>query len=101
MNKIFEDLIDNRHTVVYLDDILLFHNSIPELHDLTHEVLRRLKNYDLFLKPEKCSFDQLKIEYLGVLITEGRVHMDPVKVKAITEWPTPKTLKQVQSFLGL
>ena len=99
-NKIFEDLIDNGHTVVYLNDILLFHGSIPELHNLTHEVLHRLKAYDLFLKPEKCSFDQLKIEYLGILIMEGCIRMDPVKVKAIIEWPTPKILKQVQSFLG-
>ena len=100
MNKIFEDLIDNEHMVIYLDNILLFHDSIPELHDLTHDVLCHFKAHDLFLKPEKCSFNQLKIEYLGVLITEGRIHMDPVKVKAIMDWPVPKTLKQVQSFLS-
>ena len=99
-NKIFEDLIDNGHTIVYLDDILLFHGSIPELHNLTHEVLHRLKAYDLFLKPEKCSFDQLKIKYLGILITEGHIHMDPVKVQGIMDWPTPTNIHEICSFLG-
>ena len=53
MNKIFKDLIDNGHTVVYLDNILLFYDTIPELHNLTYEVLCCLKTYNLFLKLKK------------------------------------------------
>jgi hypothetical protein len=87
MNNIFTNLIDASHLVVYLDDILLFHLTLPELHKLTHEVLSRLATYDLYLKPEKCSFDQTSIEYLGVIISEGRVKMDPNKVSGITKWP--------------
>ena len=100
MNGIFEDLVFQGHVVVYLDDILIFHDNPKDLDTLTHEVLRRLEEYDLFLKPEKCSFSKNIIEYLGVLITEGQAKMDPAKVQAVVDWPTPKTLKDTQAFLG-
>lgn len=100
MTSIFQDLIDDGHLVVYLDDILLFHRELDALHRLTHLVLKRLVRYDLFLKPEKCSFDQSSIEYLGVVITHGMVKMDHAKVSTIMDWPTPHNLKEVQRFLG-
>jgi hypothetical protein len=100
MNDIFTDLIDAGHLVVYLDDILLFHHALADLHALTHEVLRRLTKYDLYLKLEKCSFDQTSIEYLGVIIDNGNVRMDPAKVQGITKWPRPTKVKEIQSFLG-
>jgi hypothetical protein len=100
MNSIFSDLIDKNHVVVYLDDILLFHDNLDDLHALTHTVLSRLEQYDLYLKPEKCSFDQTSIEYLGVIISNGRIKMDPAKVSGITKWPTPQTVKELQAFLG-
>jgi len=100
MNDIFTDLIDKGHLIVYLDDILLFHTTLTDLHALTHKVLQRLEKYDLYLKPEKCSFDQTSIEYLGAVISEGNVCMDLNKVQGILKWPRPKTVKQIQSFLG-
>ena len=100
MNNIFEDLIDTGQVVIYLDDILVFTHTTTQLDKLTHQVLERLERYDLFLKPEKCFFDHTSIEYLGVIITEGQVKMDPAKIDGITNWPTPKTLKNVQAFLG-
>src|SRR5882672_9503261 len=100
MNSIFSDLIDQDHLVVYLDDILLFHQNLDSLHDLTHEVLRRLLKYDLYLKPEKCFFDKTSIKYLGVIISEGQVRMDPAKLTGITKWPRPTTVKEIQSLLG-
>ena len=100
MNSIFSDLIDNGHLVVYLDDILLFHNNLSDLHTLTHDILSRLAKHNLYLKPEKCFFDKTSIEYLGVIISEGRIKMDPTKISGITQWPVPKKLKDLQSFLG-
>jgi hypothetical protein len=85
---------------VYLDDILLFHDNLTDLHTLTHDVLSRLAKHDLYLKPEKCSFDQTSIDYLGVIISHGEVRMDPAKISGITKWPQPKKLKDLQSFLG-
>jgi hypothetical protein len=100
INDIFSDLVDDGHLVVYLDDILLFHNDLAKLHRLTHEVLRCLTKYDLYLKPEKCSFDQTAIEYLGVIISTGNVRMDPAKVQGIMKWPRPTKVKEIQSFLS-
>jgi hypothetical protein len=100
MEEIFSDLISDGHVIVYLDDILIFHESSTELTALTHEVLRRFLKWDLYLKPEKCSFGKDTIEYLGFLVTNGHVKMDPEKLSGIMEWPTLKTVKEVQSFLG-
>jgi hypothetical protein len=60
---------------------------------VTH-VLQKLLDHDLFLKPEKCQFHKKEVEYLGVIIGGGKVMMDPIKVKGITEWPTPTTVKE-------
>ncbi len=54
----------------------------------------------MFLKAEKCEFEVLEMEYLGVIISEGSIHMDSVKVKGITEWPTLTKKKELQSFLS-
>jgi hypothetical protein len=88
MNKIFEDLIDGGHVVIYLDDILIFLDNLDQLDQLTHEVLSRLEKFDLYLKPEKCVFAQTSIEYLGIIIAKGQVRMDPTKLAGITNWPT-------------
>ena len=61
-------------------------------------MLRRLEGNDLFLKPEKCEFEKDSVEYLGLIIKRGELHMDPVKTAAITTWPTPKCKRDVQSF---
>jgi hypothetical protein len=100
MNDLFNDLINNGHVIVYLDDILIFQDNPKALLDLTHEVLCRLQSNDLYLKPEKCSFHRTSIEYLGVIITAGAIKMDPEKVSGIVKWPTPHTLKNVQAFLS-
>jgi hypothetical protein len=100
MNMAFKELIDSGHVVVYMDDILIFTDTLEELRLLTHQVLQVIEKYDLFLKPEKCFFAQTTIEYLGLVITDGRVSMDPAKVTGITLWPQPRTLKQLQAFLG-
>ena len=59
-----------------------------------------MERHDLFLKPKKCFFNQKSIEYLRVIISEGQVKMDQAKVHSILNWPTPKTLKNIQAFLG-
>jgi hypothetical protein len=55
---------------------------------------------DLFLKPEKCDFEKTKIEYLGYIVQPDTIAMDPKKLSGIADWPEPKTLRQVRSFLG-
>ena len=70
------------------------------LAQLTHGIFQQLLELDLYLRPEKCSFNQTSMEYLGLIISEGEIRMDPVKLKAVTNWPLPKTKKDIQKFLG-
>jgi len=62
--------------------------------------LQVLKENKLFLRPEKCEFCKQRIEYLGLVISENEVSMDPVKVARVREWPTPENKTDVQAFLG-
>ena len=59
-----------------------------------------MKENKLFLCPEKCKFYKQQIEYLGLVISENKVFMDPVKVTGVREWPTPENKTDVQAFLG-
>jgi hypothetical protein len=70
------------------------------LEQLTHQVLQWLLDLDLFLRPEKCSFNRMLVEYLGIIILEGELHMDLIKLKAVKDWPWPKTIKDIQKFLS-
>ena len=100
MDTQFADFIATGKVVIYLDDILIMATTIVELVKLTHGILQHLLDLNLYLRPEKCSFNQTSVEYLGLIISEGELHMDLVKLTAVTKWPTPKTMKEVQKFLG-
>lgn len=102
MNLIMRDLIDKGVVVVYIDDnILVFTKTEKENDKIVEEVLKWLKENDLFLKPEKCVFKQSEVEFLGLYIGPDGIWMDEVKTKVITEWPVLKRVKDVQRFLGL
>jgi hypothetical protein len=85
---------------VYLNDILIFTNSLEEHCQVTRLVLDRMREHKLYLRPEKCEFEKTKIEYLGVIISHNKVEMDPVKIAGVADWPTPSNKKEVQSFVG-
>jgi len=89
MNMQFANIITTGHVVIYLDNILIFAEMLQELTQLTHQVLQRIQDLDLFLRPAKCSFNQTSVEYLGLIISEGEIRIDPIKLKAIQEWPLP------------
>ena len=99
MNHIFGDLIAEGWLIVYMDDILI-HSNNQELHtEWTRKVLECLRKYKLFLKLEKCFFNKAEVEYLGMIVKEGHMGMDPVKLAAIQEWKPPSSVKGVQSFI--
>jgi len=99
MNEIFANLLDVC-VVVYLDDILIY-SADPEKHDdNVQEVFRCLREHKLFCKAEKCEFDTNTVEFLGFVVSPAGVHMDKSKVEVIKMWPTPHSVKDVQSFLG-
>ena len=99
MDDIFEDLITEGVVVVYPDDILIFTKTLEEHCNVVCKVLDLLWLHNLSLKPEKCKFEKTSIEYLGVVISQDSVMMDPTKVIGVLEWPTLTTKKEVQSFL--
>ena len=90
MNNIFHDLIAEGIMVVYLDDILIFTRTEEEHAKAIWQVLQVLQENKLFLHLEKCKFCKEQIEYLGLVISEDEVSMDPVKVTGVQEWPTPE-----------
>jgi hypothetical protein len=100
MNDILENLIHQGCTICFMDDILAFNKALPEHCQTVQEILKLLQENHLFLKVEKCKFEHQKIKYLGLVISENQVSMDPAKVKGVTDWPMPKRVKEVQSFLG-
>jgi hypothetical protein len=85
---------------MYLNDILIFTNSLEEHHQITRLVLDCMHEHKLYLRPEKCEFEKTRIEYLGVIISHNKVEMDPVKIAGVADWPTPSNKKEVQSFIG-
>jgi hypothetical protein len=101
MNEIFQDLVEGSVVVVYIDDILVFTNKGRDDHrKIVRQVIQKLKDNDLYLKPEKCSFEKSEVEFLGLIVKDGKVAMDSVKVKGILDWPTPTCVKDIQAFMG-
>lgn len=84
---------------VYLDDILFFSQSAQEHVLHVRQVLQRLLENQLFVKAEKCEFHHSTISFLGYVIADGNVQMDPEKVNAVVEWPQPMSRVQLR-FLG-
>jgi hypothetical protein len=100
MDSIFSDMIEGRKVIVYMDDILIFGENQEDLEERTKQVLQRLREHDLFLKPKKCESNKTTMEYLGLIIQEGKLSIDLVKLSGIRDWPTPTTVKQVRGFIG-
>jgi len=101
INDLFRDLINQGDTTTFIDDILVATDTEKEHDELVEEVLRRLKENNLFVKPEKCRWKVREIEFLGVIIGPKGVEMQKEKVKRVLNWPAPRNVKEVQKFLGL
>ncbi len=102
MDDYFGDLIQEGWIVIYMDDILVHVQTKEELESQTKKVLEHLQKYNLYLKLEKCKFAIEEVEFLGMIITENTIKMDPIKLARIRDWPTPTAVKhkQIRSFLG-
>jgi hypothetical protein len=101
MDTIFRREIASGDIFIYMDDILIATKGSLGYHrSKVAHILQKLKDNDLYLKPEKCSFHKQEVEYLGVIVGRGKVKMDPIKVEGITKWPTPTNLRELCSFLG-
>ncbi|KAK3522269.1 hypothetical protein QTP86_000393 [Hemibagrus guttatus] len=105
--SVFQDFIHEvlrkflyKFVLVYIDDNLIYSWSLAEHCHHVAEVLKCLREFQLFLKAEKCSFHQPSVQFLGYNIDSSGIRMDKGKVAAIKDWPTPTTVKELQCFLG-
>jgi len=99
MNDIFSDMLDVT-VIVYLDDILIYSDDIDKHKSDVKEVLRRLRKHGLYAAAQKCEFHKDTVEYLGFILSPDGLRMAENKVKTILDWPEPRKIKDVQSFLG-
>jgi hypothetical protein len=87
--------------LVFFDDILIYCKSWEDLVRHVDKVLQLLKEQQLYAKPYKCFFGVKEVEYLGHIVSHESVKVDTSKIKAMMDWPIPKTLKNLRGFLGL
>ena len=101
MNDLLRDLVVEEKIAVFIDNVMVVTETEKGHDEIVEEVLRRLEENDLFVKPEKCVWKVREVEFLEVIIGEDRVIMEKEKVQGVIEWPVPKSMKDVQKFLGL
>jgi len=100
MNNVLSDLTGTR-CFVFLDDIVIYANSLVDHDRKLRDVFKRLRKYNLKLQPDKCEFLRKEVTFLGHKISERGVEPDTCKVDAVKDFPTPKTVKKLKRFLGL
>ena len=83
-----------------MDNILVYTCMIEHHQEVVTRVLDILQKHQLYLKVEKCTFECTMVEYLGLVLSEGQVEMDPFKITGVRDWLTPKNITEVQSFVG-
>lgn len=84
----------------YLDDILIYSDTLEEHKKHVRQVLERLRKYGLQADIAKCEFHVQEVKYLGLIVGTRGIRMDPEKISAVADWPQPKNVKDVQGFLG-
>ena len=99
INEVLRDLMDVC-TVGYLDDILVYSDSLEDHQNHVQEVLWCLCKAGLYANLKKCKFHTDTVEYLGFILSPKGLQMDPTKVSTIQDWPEPQKVQDVQAFLG-
>jgi hypothetical protein len=100
MNKVLVEYLD-KFVVVFIEDILIFSKNEEEHDEHLHLVLQKLKENQLYTKLNKCEFWLKEVSFLGHIISEGGISVDPSKVKDVLSWNTPQNVSDIRSFLGL
>jgi len=99
MNELLRDLINTGKVAAFIDDVIV---GTEEGHDeLVAEVIKRLEENDLYVKPEECKRKVREVGFLGVVIGPEGIKMEEEKMKGVLDWPTPMCVKDVQKFLEL
>jgi len=101
MNDLFCDMINQGNMATFIDNIIVATEIEKGHNKVVKEVLKQLKENDLFVKPKKCQWKVKEVEFLGVVIGLKGVEIQKEKVEGVSNWPTPRNIKEVQKFLGL
>jgi hypothetical protein len=100
MNNVLNKFMD-KFVLVFIDDILIYSKNREEHEEHLRLVLQVLREHQLYAKFSKCNFFQKQVHYLGHVISKEGVAVDPDKIRSIMEWPTPKDVSDIRSFMGL
>ena len=101
MNKLLRDLINTDKVVAFIDDMIVGIEDEEGHYELVAEIIKRLEENDLYMKPEKYKWKVREVGFLRVVIGPDRIKMEEEKMKGILDWLTLKCVKDVQKFLGL
>jgi len=101
MNELLRDLINTGKVAAFIDNVIVGTETEEGYDKLVAEVIRRLEENDLYVKPEKCKWKVREVGFLGVVIGTEGIEMEKEKVEGVLGWPAPKCVKDVQKFLGL
>ena len=101
MNEILRDMINEGNVAAFVDDVLVGTETVERHDEIVEEVLRRLEENDLYVKPEKCAWKVQKVNFLGVVMDQGKIEIEEDKVAEVLNWPVPRTVRDVRKFLGL
>ena len=101
MNEVLRDMINEGKVAAFVDDVLIGTGTEKGHEEIVEEVLRRLEENDLYVKPEKCTWKVQKVNFLGVVMGQGKIEMEEDKVAGVLNWSVPKMVRDVRKFLGL
>ena len=101
MNRILRDMINKGKVAVFVDNVLVRTETEEEHNKIVEEVLKRLEENDLYMKPEKYAWKVRKIGFLGVVIEPNGIKIEREKMDGVLSWPEPKNIKDIRKFLGL
>ena len=100
MNRVFHPYLDS-FVVVFIDDILVYSKTREEHEEHLRIVLHTLGDQQLYAELSKCEFWLEKVSFLGHVISQGGIAVDPSKIEVVLEWESPKSVFEIKSFLGL
>ena len=101
INKLLRDLINTGKVGSFINDIMVGIESEEGHDELMEEILRRLKENDLYVKLENCKWKVREVDFLGMVIRLEDIKIEKEKVKAVLDWPVSKSVKNIQKFLRL
>ena len=101
MNELLRDLINTGKVATFIDNLIIRMETEEEHDEIVAEVIRRLEENNLYVKPEKCKWKMWEVGFLGVVIGPEGIKIEKEKMRGVLEWLTPKCVKDIQKFLGL